>query len=162
MPVTREELVFERRPAGRDPSDRAEAPGEGAERQLDPGEALRVPVIEEEVVVEKRPVVAEEVVVGKREVQDTEQVSGTVRREEPVVRTRGDVNVRGDVGATGADRAAALSRALSDRGFLLGLGARSLAAIGLGLGVGWLYRRWRREQDRPLNRLRRTLRGATS
>lgn len=43
--------------------------------------------------VEKRPVVIGEVTVGKRPVQETQQVSGTVRREEARVDHEGDVNV---------------------------------------------------------------------
>lgn len=45
-------------------------------------EEIRVPVIEEEVVVEKRPVAKEEVRVRKDLVEDTEVVEEDVRREE--------------------------------------------------------------------------------
>ena len=84
MPVTREEVTVERRPVDRRPSD---APiGEG-------DETLRVPVREERVEVEKRPVVTEEIELGKRRVQDTQQVSGTVRREEARIEGEGDVDV---------------------------------------------------------------------
>ena len=86
VPVTREEVTVERHPVDRRPSD---APiGEG-------GEEIRVPVREEEVTVEKRPVVTEEVSLGTRQVQDTERVSGTVRREEARLEHEGDVDVRG-------------------------------------------------------------------
>ena len=44
--------------------------------------------------VEKEPVVKEEIEVGKRQVQETEQVSGTVRREEARVESEGDVERR--------------------------------------------------------------------
>jgi len=87
VPVTREEVTVERRPVDRRPAD---APiGEG-------GEEIRVPVREEEVTVEKRPVVTEEIEIGKRQVQDTERVSGTVRREEARIEEEGDVDVRGE------------------------------------------------------------------
>jgi len=51
-------------------------------------------VREEQVHVEKRPVVKEEVTIGKRQVQDTEKVSGTIRKEEIKVDKKGDVDVR--------------------------------------------------------------------
>jgi uncharacterized protein (TIGR02271 family) len=73
VPVTREEVVIERRPA---------AGGQTAEGAIDEGEEIRIPLMEEEVRVEKSPVVREEVTVKKRQVQDTERVSETVRREE--------------------------------------------------------------------------------
>ena len=84
VPVTREEVYIERRPVeGRQVSD----------RPIDEGETLRIPVREEEVTVEKQPVVREEIEIGKRQVQDTEQVSGTVRREEARLEREGDVEV---------------------------------------------------------------------
>ena len=53
-----------------------------------------MPIREEQVHLQKEAVVAEEVHVGKRKVQDTERVSGTVRKEEIKVDTKGDVDVR--------------------------------------------------------------------
>ncbi len=88
VPVTREEVFVERHAVERRPSD---AP-------IGEGETIDVPVYEEEVSVEKRPVVTEEIEVGKREVQDTERVSGTVRKEEPRIEREGDADVRGDEG----------------------------------------------------------------
>jgi uncharacterized protein (TIGR02271 family) len=73
VPVTREEVVIERRPA---------AQGQEADGDIDEGEEIRIPLMEEEVRVEKTPVVREEVTLKKRQVQDTERVSETVRREE--------------------------------------------------------------------------------
>jgi uncharacterized protein (TIGR02271 family) len=84
VPVTREELVIERRPAG----EQAAASGEIRE-----GEELRIPLMEEEVIVQKRPVVREEVAIGKREVASTERVAETVRHEELRVGSEGDVNI---------------------------------------------------------------------
>ena len=86
VPVTREEVYVERRPVeGREVSD----------RPIGEGENIRVPVREEQVTVEKQPVVREEIDIGKRQVQDTEQVSGTVRREEVRIEGEGDVDVSG-------------------------------------------------------------------
>jgi uncharacterized protein (TIGR02271 family) len=73
VPVEREELVIERRPA----SGRAHGAIAGNET-----EEIRIPLKEERVNVSKDTVVTEEVSVGKRKVKDTEIVSGTVRHEE--------------------------------------------------------------------------------
>jgi uncharacterized protein (TIGR02271 family) len=85
VPVTREEVYVERRPASGEPSD----------TPIGEGETYRVPVREEQVTVEKQPVVREEVSLGKRAVQDTQRVSDTVRREEAHIEREGDVNVQG-------------------------------------------------------------------
>jgi len=71
VPVEREEVVIERRPA----SGRAAKGDIGAED-------IVIPVKEERVSVTKEPVVTEEVTVGKRKVQDTKHVAETVRKEE--------------------------------------------------------------------------------
>jgi uncharacterized protein (TIGR02271 family) len=91
VPVTREEVVIERHPVERRPTDRPI----GAE------ETIEVPIREEVVDVEKRAVVYEEVEVGKRQVQDTERVTETVRREEARIEQEGDVNVVGGTGRSG-------------------------------------------------------------
>jgi uncharacterized protein (TIGR02271 family) len=90
VPVTREEVVIERRPA---------AEGREAAGQIDEDEEIRIPLMEEEVRVEKTPVVREEVSLKKRQVQDTKQVSDTVRREEARIEETGDVHVKGDTEA---------------------------------------------------------------
>jgi hypothetical protein len=43
--------------------------------------------------LEKRPVVTEEVSVGKQKMQDTQQVSGTMRREEARIEGTGEVDL---------------------------------------------------------------------
>jgi len=86
VPVTREEVVIERRPvSGAD----AQA-GDIAEE----GEEIRVPLTEEHVRVDKRPVVKEEVSIGKQKIQDTEHVSESVRHEEARIENEGATNVR--------------------------------------------------------------------
>jgi len=82
VPVEREEVVIERRPAS----------GHAAAGEIR-NEEIRIPVKEEKVNVSKEAVVKEEVSVGKRKVQDTEQVSGAVRKEELKVDRHGDVHV---------------------------------------------------------------------
>jgi len=86
VPVTREEVVIERRPA---------AKGRTAEGRIDENEEIRIPLMEEEVRVEKKPVVREEVTLKKQQVQDTERVSDTVRREEARIERTGDAHVQG-------------------------------------------------------------------
>jgi uncharacterized protein (TIGR02271 family) len=87
VPVTREEVVVERRPV-----NRTEAEGMNVGR-IGEGETIRVPVREEQVTVEKTPVVTEEISIGKRQVQDTERISDTVRREEVGVEHSGQAHV---------------------------------------------------------------------
>ena len=82
VPVEREEVVIERRPAG----GRA-----GGDLKA---EEIRIPTREEKVTVTKEAVVKEEVSVGKRKVRDTQTVSGDVRREELVVEKKGGAKVR--------------------------------------------------------------------
>jgi len=88
VPVAREEVYVERRPVERRPAD---APIDDSQ-----SEDIRVPVREERVELEKQPVVYEEVGIGTRVTQDTEQVSGTVRREELRTDSEGDVEVHKD------------------------------------------------------------------
>lgn len=85
VPVRREEVVVERHAATgqSDPSC-----------DIREGEEIRVPVMEEQVSVQKTPVVKEELTVGKRVVQGTERVSGDVRKEEVHIERAGDAEVR--------------------------------------------------------------------
>ncbi len=85
VPVTREEVVIERRPAAR---------GRETGGTIDEGEEVRIPLMEEEVRVEKTPVVREEVSLKKQQVQDTERVSEQVRREEARIEQTGDSQLR--------------------------------------------------------------------
>ncbi|MFL5515181.1 MAG: YsnF/AvaK domain-containing protein, partial [Gemmatimonadales bacterium] len=64
-----------------------------ADAAIGEDEEIRIPLMEEEVRVEKTPVVREEVSVRKRQVQDTERVSETVRREEARIESEGDARV---------------------------------------------------------------------
>lgn len=74
-PVTRrrEEVVIERRPV--------EAGARADEATIGDAE-VRIPLMEEEVIVEKRPVVKEELVVGKRVVEERDIVETEVRKEQ--------------------------------------------------------------------------------
>jgi uncharacterized protein (TIGR02271 family) len=90
VPVTREEVVIERHPvSGREASDAI----------TDESDEVRIPLMEEEVDVQKRAVVREEVSVGKREVQETRNVSDTVRREEARIDAEGEATIHQTAGA---------------------------------------------------------------
>jgi uncharacterized protein (TIGR02271 family) len=69
--LKREEIVIERRPVNR----------EGGATDIR-DDQIRVPLTEEEAVVEKRAVVKEELVIGKRVVEEQKTVDADVRREE--------------------------------------------------------------------------------
>jgi uncharacterized protein (TIGR02271 family) len=86
VPTRHEEVTVERRPATEGMSGKA---------RIDEDE-IRIPVHEEELVVDKRVVPKEELVVKKREVVENETVEADLRRERAEVRRDGDVDVRGD------------------------------------------------------------------
>lgn len=88
VPVEREEVVIERRPAG----------GEATREGIHAGEEIRVPIREEQVKVEKQTVAKEQVSVGKRKVHETERVEGDVRKEDIKVETEGNARVRDNRG----------------------------------------------------------------
>jgi uncharacterized protein (TIGR02271 family) len=69
--LKREEIVIERRPVNREA---------GATDIRD--DEIRVPLTEEEAVVDKRAIVKEELVIGKRVVEDQKNIETEVRREE--------------------------------------------------------------------------------
>ena len=62
--------------------DRVPVEGETSGTEIGDDDEVRIPVTEEEVVVEKRPVAKEEVRIRKDVVEDTEVVEEDVRREE--------------------------------------------------------------------------------
>ena len=108
VPVTREEVVIERRPVN-------EVRAAGSDIGDD---AIRIPITEEELVVEKRPVVKEEIIVRKQAVQDTRTVEADVRRERVDIDDRSSARLGAqggrDTSTSGAaDRAA--SGGLGDR-----------------------------------------------
>jgi uncharacterized protein (TIGR02271 family) len=74
VPVTREELVVEKRPAKDSTSSSAQGP---VKSKIE----IKVPLMREEVQVTKEPFVKEEVVVKKKPVTETRTVSDTVTKE---------------------------------------------------------------------------------
>ena len=79
VPVTREELVIERREASGD----TQATGRVGE-----DEEIHIPLTEETASIDKGTVVREEVAVGKKPVSEVRDLSGEIRREELVVDDR--------------------------------------------------------------------------
>ena len=80
VPKKHEEVTVERVPVSED----KESPGSGSpspEADSDE-EEIRIPVVEEEVVVEKRPVVKEEIRIRKKVVEEEEVIEEDVRKEE--------------------------------------------------------------------------------
>ena len=79
VPVTREELVIERRAVSGDTQAQGTV-GEGRE--------IRIPLTEETASINKDTVVREEISVGKKPVSEVRDLTGDVRREELVVDDR--------------------------------------------------------------------------
>lgn len=76
VPVTREELVIERRPV----SGETQASG-----TVGDGQVIRIPLSEETASVDKGTVVREEVAVGKKPVSEIRELGSEIRHEELVV-----------------------------------------------------------------------------
>jgi uncharacterized protein (TIGR02271 family) len=96
VPKKRVEVTVERVSVDAD----AVPAAEGAVTEPEIGEEeIVVPVIEEEVVVEKRPVIKEEIRIRKQVVEDTEVVEEDVRREEVEI----DEQTRHDTGSHAED-----------------------------------------------------------
>jgi uncharacterized protein (TIGR02271 family) len=74
VPVTEERLVVNRRVVDRDAT--------GVDATAYAEDTIEIPLLSEEVDVQKRDRVVEEIEIGKERVQRTERVAGTVRREE--------------------------------------------------------------------------------
>jgi uncharacterized protein (TIGR02271 family) len=90
VPKKREEVSVERVPVEEDRRPEAvEGSQEASERGIveEDGE-IRIPIIEEEIVVEKRPVVKEEIRLRKNVVEEEEVVEEDVRKEEVDVEDR--------------------------------------------------------------------------
>lgn len=79
VPTMREDVVIERRPL---------PAGVGFEPRVE-GDVMYVPLVEEELVIEKRLVAREELVIRKRQVVEEKIVEDTLRREVADVRREG-------------------------------------------------------------------------
>lgn len=85
VPVSREEVVIERRVLANETPATGELMGED--------QTIRIPVNEERVNVTKRVVTTGEVVVGKRDHQEIQHFSDTVQREEAHWEQKGDAHI---------------------------------------------------------------------
>src|SRR5215204_3005407 len=88
VPKTREEVSVERVPVE---EDRREAEGRGGALEsgiVEEDGEIRIPIVEEEIVVEKRPVVKEEIQLRKNVVEEEEVVEEDGRKEEVDVEDR--------------------------------------------------------------------------
>jgi uncharacterized protein (TIGR02271 family) len=85
VPVRREEVVVERSILT-EPRPVINGSGDGMATQLGgEEEVVRIPILEEQVTIEKHPVVREEIRVLKRRIDETVRLQTAVRREEPVL-----------------------------------------------------------------------------
>jgi len=96
VPITREELVIERRPGSGELPAQPVSEDETLEEALKDGGTLRIVVREEQVRVEKYPVVKEEIVISKRQILETKHISDTLKREEAHLEAVGNVNIHGN------------------------------------------------------------------
>ncbi len=87
VPKKREEVSVERVPVE---EDRRRAEGRGASESgiVEEDGEIRIPIVEEEIVVEKRPVVKEEIRLRKNVVEEEEVIEEDVRKEEVDVEDR--------------------------------------------------------------------------
>ncbi|HEY8875112.1 MAG TPA: YsnF/AvaK domain-containing protein, partial [Desulfosporosinus sp.] len=83
VPVTREQVVIERRTLNNEQSD----------SPITDEETIRIPVSEEKVDVDKHTVLTGEISAHLRDVEDTKHIEETLRREEARVNTNGNPNV---------------------------------------------------------------------
>ncbi|MFL5592795.1 MAG: YsnF/AvaK domain-containing protein [Ktedonobacteraceae bacterium] len=95
VPITREEVVIERRPSTGERAAQPMNEGETLEEALKEGGTLRIVVREEQVRVEKYPVVKEEIFITKRQIQESKHISDSVKREEAHLEGVGNVNIHG-------------------------------------------------------------------
>ena len=106
VPVTREEVTIERHPISADAA--------ASSRDLSIGEdSIRVPLMREEVVAEKRVVPTEEVVLNKRSVTEERVVEEDLRRERAVI---DDSAIRADSDVADRDASLDLDRDETTRG----------------------------------------------
>lgn len=83
VPVSREEVVIERRSLNNETSD----------SPITSEETIKIPVSEEKVNVDKHTVVTGEILAHKREIEDTAHIDETLKREEARINKEGDANI---------------------------------------------------------------------
>lgn len=83
VPVTREEVVIERRTLNNEESD----------SPITDEESIKIPVSEERVDVDKHTVLTGEITARKHSIEDTKRVDESLKREEARINGVGDANV---------------------------------------------------------------------
>lgn len=83
VPVSRDEVVIERRSLNNEESD----------SPITSEETIKIPVSEEKVNVDKHTVVTGEILAHKREIEDTAHIDETLKREEAHINKDGDADI---------------------------------------------------------------------
>jgi uncharacterized protein (TIGR02271 family) len=83
VPVTREEVVIERKTLN----------NEHCDSPITDEETIRIPVSEERVNIDKHTVVTGEVSAHKRDIEDIRHIDETLKREEARINTTGNPNI---------------------------------------------------------------------
>jgi uncharacterized protein (TIGR02271 family) len=145
VPKKREDVSVERVPVEEESRREAASEAGGSEVGIQESDnEIRIPIIEEEIVVEKRPVVKEEIRIRKDVVQDEELVEEYVRKEEVDIEDRTE---RGE----GSERAKTADHETADRS---SKGSRDEASLEEGGKEDRKVRRKVRHQERTSNRER--------
>lgn len=84
VPVTREELVIEKRTSN----------VEASHSKNSPTEVIRIPISEERIEVLKHPVILEDVSVYRRQFQETQHIEEILKKEKLHVEILGEAKVR--------------------------------------------------------------------
>jgi uncharacterized protein (TIGR02271 family) len=121
VPVTREELIVEHLPVEATGSSELEAAAMDqaqlvlAERlrALQLGETLRLPIAEEEIVIQKRPMVTRELTIDKRLVEEVCRFSENVRREDVRITSRAADQLEADQARLLSDSSSKLASSIS-------------------------------------------------
>ncbi|HEY6751852.1 MAG TPA: DUF2382 domain-containing protein [Rubrobacteraceae bacterium] len=145
VPKKREDVSVERVPVEEESRREAASEAGGSEVGIQESDnEIRIPIIEEEIVVEKRPVVKEEIRIRKDVVQDEELVEEYVRKEEVDIE---DWTERGG----GSERAKTADHETADRS---SKGSRDEASLEEGGKADRKVRPKVRHQERTSNRER--------
>ena len=151
VPKKREDVSVERVPVEEESRREAASEAGGSEVGIQESDnEIRIPIIEEEIVVEKRPVVKEEIRIRKDVVQDEELVEEYVRKEEVDIEDRTERG-EGSERSEGSERAKTADHETADRS---SKGSRNEASLEEGGKADRKVRPKVRHQERTSNRER--------
>jgi uncharacterized protein (TIGR02271 family) len=106
VPVTREELIIERRSPSPQPVDQPVLESKVLDELLKVGGPIKIVLREEQVSIEKHPIVKEEILISKRQIQETRHVSDTLKREEVHIERIGNVHIQEKYNSTTSENPA--------------------------------------------------------